>query len=74
MSEIMIIKFKEICPPQQLKTMYMVDVEDAVLTAFREVGYTPSKNLKKSIDRVWANSNREDYLWEFVYNVWREDS
>ena len=74
MSEIMMEKFKKVCPNHRLQHMYMVDVEDAVLIAFREVGYTPSKTLKKAIDRVWANSNREDYLWEFVFNVWREDS
>ena len=74
MSEIMMNKFQKICPDLRLQSMYMVDVEDAVLSAFREVGYVPSKNLKKSVDITWANSNREDYLWEFVYNVWREDS
>lgn len=74
MSEIMMLKFKDVCPKIQLKDMYMVDVEDSVQLAFSKVDYTPSKNLKKSIDKVWANSNREDDLWEFVYNVWREDS
>lgn len=74
MSEIVKAKLQEVCPEQRLSSMYMVEVEDFVKTAFSKIGYTPSKNIEKSIDKAWANSDRTDFLWEFVYKVWGYDS
>lgn len=67
-------KFKEICPDKYLSHMFMVDVEEEVYSSFKKVGYTPSKTIKKALDKAWANSHREDALYEFVYRVWRYDS
>lgn len=74
MSEIMEVKIQEVCSNKQLKDLYMVDVHEATQEAFRKLNYKPSKNIDKSVDKAWANSDREDYLWEFVYKVWRYDS
>lgn len=62
------------CSSCQLKDLYMVDVHEAVDDVFKKIGYTPSKNIDKSVDKAWANSNRDDYLHEFIYKVWRYDS
>lgn len=70
----MIDEICSVCDPIQLKSMYMVDVEDATMDVFRKIGYTPSDNIKKSIDRTWVNSSRDDYLSDFIYNVYRRDT
>jgi len=74
MSEIMLEKFKEVCPEHRLQDMYMIDVEKETLHAFKQIGYNPSKTVKKAIDKAWVNSNRTDSLYEFVYKVWRDDN
>ena len=74
MSEIMLEKFKEVCPEHRLQDMYMIDVEKETLHAFEQIGYNPSKSVKKAIDKAWVNSNRTDSLYEFVYKVWRDDN
>lgn len=74
MSEIVRAKIQEYCSNKQLKDLYMVDVHQAVDDVFRKMNYTPSKNIDKSVDMAWANSDREDSLCEFIYKVWRYDS
>lgn len=70
----MMDKIRSVCEPIQLKTMYMVDVESATMDVFNKIGYTPSDNIKQSIDRTWVNSSRDDYLSDFIYNVYRRDT
>lgn len=67
-------KIKEICEPTQLKTMYMVEVESLTLDVLKQIGYAPSKNIKENMDRTWVNSSREDYIYDFIYNVYRRDT
>lgn len=74
MSEIMLEKFKNVCPEMRLQDMYMVDVEEETLKAFDSVGYVPTKTVKKAMDKAWVNSDRRDFLYEFVYKVWRDDN
>ena len=74
MSEIIEAKIKSVCSNNQLKDLYMVDVHMAVMEVFKKINYTPSKNLEKSVDKAWANSDRDDYLSDFIYKVWRYDS
>ena len=75
MSEIMYSKIRDACGNnKQLKDMYMVDVTEATCDVFKRLGYNPSKNIHDSFDKAWVNSNREDYLYEFIYKVWRNDS
>lgn len=74
MSEFMEDKFKMVCEDKHLNSMFMVDVEDAVYSAFKEVGYTPSKTIDKAIDKAWSSSHRDDKLSDFVLKVWRFDS
>lgn len=70
----MMDKIQKVCEPIQLKALYMVEVESATMDVFSKVGYTPSDNIKQSIDRTWVNSSREDYLSDFIYNVYRRDT
>lgn len=70
----MMNKIQKVCEPIQLKSLYMVEVESATMDVFSKVGYTPSDNIKQSIDRTWVNSSREDYLSDFIYNVYRRDT
>ena len=70
----MMDKIQKVCEPIQLKSLYMVEVESATMDVFSKVGYNPSKNIKQSIDRTWVNSSREDYLCDFIYNVYRRDT
>ena len=74
MSEIVKSKIATLCSSKQLKDMYMVDVHEAVYDVFKKMDYKPSKNIHKSVDIAWANANREDYLSDFIYDVWRNDS
>lgn len=67
-------KIQKVCEPIQLKSLYMVEVESATMDVFSKVGYNPSENIKQSIDRTWVNSSREDYLCDFIYNVYRRDT
>lgn len=68
----MALEFKQICDPKRLREMYAIDVEKATLDAFEFVKFKPSKDVKKAIDKTWVNSDRNDWLWEFVYKVWSE--
>lgn len=70
----MMDKISSYCKPVQLKELYMVEVETATLNVFSKIGYKPSDNIKQSIDRTWVNSSREDYLSDFIYNVYRRDT
>ena len=54
--------------------MYMVDVEEETLKAFQEIGYKPSKTIKKAIDKAWVNSDRNDPLYLYVHKVWGYDN
>ena len=74
MNDVVYARIQELCSSKQLKDMYMVDVHEATQDVFRKLNYTPSKNIDKSVDKAWANSNREDYLCDFIYSVWRNDS
>lgn len=74
MSEIIEAKIRSVCSNNQLKDLYMVDVHEAVMEVFKKINYTPSKDIEESVDKAWANSDREDYLADFIYNVWRFDS
>lgn len=74
MSEIIKAKIQDVCPDKRLSSMYMVEVEDFVKSAFAKIGYNPSKNIDESIDKAWATSDKNDFLWEFVYRVWGYDS
>lgn len=75
MSEIMYAKIKDACGNnKQLKDLYMVDVHEATMDVFRKLDYHPSKNIDKSVDKAWANANRDDYLFDFIFEVWRNDS
>ena len=64
---------EEVCPKGQLSSMFMRDVESAVNDVFKKINYKP-KNLKKSLDKTWKISKRDDPLSEFVYTVWRIDN
>lgn len=70
----MMDKISSYCKPVQLKELYMVEVETATLNVFSKIGYNPSDNIKQSIDRTWVNSSRDDYLSDFIYNVYRRDT
>jgi len=74
MTEIMRSTIERVTPVKRLSEMYMIDVQDTVFDVFSKIGYLPSVNIDKSIDKVWANSSRDDLLSEFVYNVWRNDN
>ena len=74
MNDVVYARIQELCSSKQLKDMYMVDVHEAIQDVFGKMGYTPSKNIDKSVDKAWANSNREDYLCDFIYLVWSVDS
>ena len=74
MSEIVKTTIASLTNSKQLKDMYMVDVHQAVMDVFRKMDYTPSKNIEKAVDIAWANADREDYLSDFIYDVWRHDS
>lgn len=74
MSEIVLEKLKNVCPKKRLSSMYMVDVEEETLKAFQEIGYKPSKTIKKAIDKAWVNSDRNDPLYQYVHKVWGYDN
>ena len=74
MSEVMRTQIEKLAPERKLSEMYMVDVQDAVFDVFSKIGYLPSKNITHAIDVVWANSNRNDSLSEFIFQVWRNDN
>ena len=73
-SEIVQAKLKDVCPDCRLQHMYMVDVEKEALKAFKEIGYKPSKKIKRALDKAWVNSNREDPLYLYVYKAWGYDN
>lgn len=62
-----------LCKSVQLKELYMVEVENATLDVFRKLDYQLSDKIKKSIDATWVNSSRDDYICDFIYNVYRRD-
>jgi len=68
-------KIKEVVSSdKRLQHMYMIDVEKTTLETFERIGYTPSSDIKKNMDKVWVNSSRTDFLWQFIYNVWGMDN
>ena len=73
-SPLMAKKIEDVCEPKRLQEMYAIDVENITLDVFKQVNYTPSSKIKYHIDKTWVNSNRNDTLAEFIYNVWRLDA
>lgn len=73
-SPLMAKKIEDACESKRLQNMYAIDVENATLKVFEQLNYTPSPKIKFHIDKTWVNSNRNDTLAEFIYNVWRIDA
>lgn len=67
-------EIKKFACPKRLQSMYMIDVEQTTLNVFEKIGYQPSRTVKKAIDKAWVNSNREDFLADYIYKVWRFDN
>lgn len=72
MSKVVYTRLMEICPAEKVADMSPDDVDTAVNVAFKIIGYTP-KNLGGAIDRANAVSKSE-WLYEFIFDVWRLDS
>ena len=72
MNDMIKARFMEICPAEKVADMTPDDVDVAVNVAFKIIGYSP-KNLKGAIDRANAVSESE-WLYQFIYDVWRLDS
>lgn len=74
MSEITHSLLSEVLPHKQLKDMYMVDVQNMTLDAFKCINYHVSEDVHDALDKAWANSNREDSLVDFALKTWRFDN
>lgn len=72
MNDMVKARFMEICPAEKVEDMTPDDVELSVKVAFKIIGYSP-KNLNGAIDRANAVSESE-WLYQFIYDVWRLDS
>lgn len=72
-SDFMYEQFKTVCPQVKLKEMTVKEVISFTLDAFNTVGYSTSDKVYDSFDDTWADSDREDYLSDFIYKVWRFD-
>ena len=65
---------EKVCTHKRLQTMYMIDVEKETLEVFKKLGYEPSRTVKMAIDKAWVNSDRTDFLAEYILKVWRYDN
>lgn len=72
MKDIVRERFREICPNIEIKDMTRIQVEESCKVAFKIIGYFP-QNFDTVFDETWGNHDLE-YLYQFVYEVWRLDS
>ena len=71
-SEIVLIRFEDICPDKMVDSMCLKAVEDDVRTAFEIIGYHP-KNLGKCVMDALDKMNNTGKLYSVCYNAWRLD-
>ena len=71
MSEIVLARLMELCPPKKMDDITIDEIRESVNIAFKIIGYKPI-DMDKSIDKALDTSNAE-WLYQFVYDVWRCD-
>ena len=71
-SEIVLARFEEVCPSQNIDDMTAKDIEESVRIAFRIIGYMP-RNFQKAVDEAVKKMDGKGELFRLCYNAWRLD-
>lgn len=71
-SEIVLARFEEVCPSQDITDMTAKDINESVNVAFKIIGYVP-RNFQKAVDDAMDKMNGKGELFRLCYNAWRLD-
>ena len=69
-SDVVMVRFMEICPPKKVMDMCCEELTRDVTTAFKIIDYKPL-DLAGSMQKAFES--RSEWLYQFVFDVWRYD-
>lgn len=72
MNDIVLKRFREICPPENPENKTLDELIADTNVAFKIIGYEPH-NMEANVKEIYLEKNHT-VLSEFIYDVWELDS